>query len=59
MRRVRADIGLVSLVQGCEGFIGCLPVIIFGLVIQKRDLKMTLVRRLLQQREIVIRKMAA
>ena len=56
MRSLRTDVGAVGFVHRGHGVIGGLRVFVGGFVVEKRDLKMTLVGSLLHQGEIVIGK---
>src|SRR5690242_16870372 len=55
----RTDVRVVRVIKCCDGGIGCLCLVVLRFVVQKSDLKMILIRCLLQQGEIVIGKRSA
>src|SRR4051812_8614794 len=48
------DVRFISSVEGCNGSIGSLLVIVRGLVVEKGDLETALIRSFLQEGEVVI-----
>src|SRR6202042_1095820 len=59
MGRVRADVGLVGFIEGRQGFVGGLTVVVFGFVVEQGYLEMLFFGGLLEQSEVVIGKGAA